>query len=194
MWSSYEELEALIGTPDGFENPGYTFAGWDKGEKTYIVKWIDGTYRFYGDTELVAKWDLDVPKYTMDVIAVGDDDSRADIGSFEIEDLTRVQSHEIPDYSGYTFDVAEINLWIISDDLVSIIFNPTGGTAVTDGATVNIILKYERTSIPVEKHTLVVFGENGTVTGSGVYESGEVVNVTAIADSGYNFDNWEFLV
>ena len=42
----------------------------------------------------------------------------------------------------------------------------------------------------IDRHTLTVSGENGTVTGGGEYDYGTVVTLTATADEHYHFVSW----
>ena len=57
--------------------------------------------------------------------------------------------------------------------------------AVTADAT--YIATYNKT---VNKYTITATAENGTVQGTGEYDYGTVVDLMAVADTGYKFDKW----
>ena len=52
---------------------------------------------------------------------------------------------------------------------------------------VNYTATYNET---VNKYTITATAENGTVQGTGEYDYGTVVELMAIADTGYKFDKW----
>ena len=60
-------------------------------------------------------------------------------------------------------------------------------TIVAVTADVTYIATYNKT---VNKYTITATAENGTVQGTGEYDYGTVVELMAIADTGYKFDKW----
>ncbi len=152
---------------------GYAFGGWYR-DSAYTEKWKFSTDRVDGDITLYARWLANPCTVTYNSMG----GSSVDPETVEYGDLLAVPSESTR--TGYTFDAwyrepACVTPWVFASDTM------TGDITLYAGWTINT-------------YTLTyTAGANGSISGS----TTQVVNygssgsaVTAVANTGYHFDQW----
>jgi len=166
------EEDELLTEPTAPTKTGYTFTGWYK-EPECINPWDFDSDTLTADVNLYAKWTTNTYTVTFD------SQGGSAVSSQMVEQGGLISKPKNPTREGYTFEgwykeSSCINAWNFTNDTV----------------TSNITLYAKWTEKSYTVSLSVDPAGSGTTTGSGTYQKGDLVSITAIANSGYTFINW----
>jgi len=166
------EEDELLTEPTAPTKTGYTFAGWYK-EPECTNPWDFDSDTLTADVILYAKWTTNAYMVTFN------SQGGSAVSSQMVEQGDLINKPKNPTREGYTFEgwykeSSCTNAWNFTNDTV----------------TSNITLYAKWTTKSYTVSLSVNPAGSGTTTGSGTYQKGDSVTITATANSGYSFINW----
>jgi uncharacterized repeat protein (TIGR02543 family) len=177
IYEAGEEID-LIATA----NEGYQFVNWTQGENV-VSEVANFTFTMpLADVTLIANFEeVVIATYTLTLeVNPANTGTVTGAGIYEAgEEIDLIATAN----EGYQF----VN-WTQGENVVSEVAN---FTFTMPSADVTLTANIEEVVIPTYTLTLEVNPANsGTVTGAGIYEAGEEIDLTATANEGYQFVNW----
>lgn len=170
--SQIVEQGGLVLEPTAPTRAGYTFDGWYK-EPECTNPWDFDSDTLTADVTLYAKWTTNAYMVTFN------SQGGSAVSSQMVEQGGLISKPKNPTQEGYTFEgwykeSSCINTWNFTNDTVT--------------SNITLYAKWTEKSYTVSLSVDPV--GSGTTTGSGTYQKGDLVSITAIANSGYTFINW----
>ena len=169
-------------------NPGYHFVNWTE-DGVVVSNQVEYPFIVYQDRYLVANFEEQPETYTITVSADptnGGSVYVGDVPGTTQSTYTNGQActvHAIAN-TGFTFVI-----WTVNEEYVSTEADYT--FTATDNR--NLVAVFQAQQQP-DQYTITVRAiptNSGIVTGGGIYNPGETVELKAIANNGYTFDHWQ---
>ena len=157
-------------------------AGKYNGDYPYLLYWSEGTYRKWTLYNARLMWSYIKPTYQ--IIASSADSVKGSVEGSGTWDV------EIADFTKTITAVPKTHYHFVSWNDGNTDISRTFTISQNNISSHETTKTYIATFAPDTYNILVVSNGNGTVTGSGSYEYGTSITITAVPNAGYRFKSW----